>query len=144
MRKVNITLALLFVVFFFSGCYHAQVTTGLQPSAQVYEDTMAHGFLFGLVPPSIVRAQDECPNGVARVETRISFINGLISGITFNLYTPMHIKVTCAASSAETLTEQDKLYTINRNDSDEIISETLTKATEESLRDQKPFYLKMK
>lgn len=144
MRKINIALLLLFVAFIFSGCYHAQVTTGQQPSGQVYEDTMAHGFLFGLVPPSIVRAQDECTNGVARVETRISFINGLISAITFNLYTPMHIKVTCASSSAEIQTDRDKLYTINRDDTKEAINETLSKATEKSLKDKEPFYLEMK
>ncbi len=144
MKKLNITLALLFIVFVFSGCYHAQVTTDQEPSAQVYEETMAHGFLFGLVPPSIVRAQDECPNGVARVETKISFINGLLSSITFGIYTPMHITVTCASESAEILTEQDKLYTINQDDTDEAISNMLSKATEESLKDNQPFYLLMK
>jgi len=143
--KINhLILLLLAGLFLFSGCYHAQVTTGLEPSAQVYEDTMAHGFLFGLVPPSIVRAQDTCSNGVARVETRISFINGLISTITFNLYTPMHIKVTCASSSAELSTDRSNMYTINRDDSEEVISNTLSKAAEKSLKDNEPFYLEMK
>jgi len=144
MRKINITLALLFIVFIFSGCYHAQVTTGQQPSAEVYEDTMAHSFLFGLVPPEIVRAQDECSNGVARVETRISFINGLLSAITFNLYTPMHIIVTCASASAEDLSDKDNLYTINRADTEEAISKTLSEATKQSLKNNEPFYLEMK
>lgn len=144
MTKLNITLALLCIAFIFSGCYHAQVTTGQEPSAQVYEDNMAHGFLFGLVPPSIVQAQNECTNGVARVETKISFVNGLLSAITFNLYTPMSIKVTCAASGMSSLTDQDKLYTISREDTDEVISETLSKATQESLKDSQPFYLEMK
>ncbi|NBC26612.1 MAG: hypothetical protein GVY08_07120 [Bacteroidetes bacterium] len=144
MRKITITLALLFIVFIFSGCYHAQVTTGQQPSAEVYEDTMAHGFLFGLVPPEIVRAQDECSNGVARVETRISFINGLLSAITFNLYTPMHIIVTCASASAEDLSDKDNLYTINRADTEEAISKTLSEATKQSLKNNEPFYLEMK
>lgn len=143
--KINHLIILLLTgLFIFSGCYHAQVTTGLQPSAQVYEDTMAHGFLFGLVPPSIVRAQDECSNGVARVETRISFINGLLSAITFNLYTPMHIKVTCASSSADIPADRSNMYTINREDSQEVISKTLSKATDKSIKDNEPFYLEMK
>lgn len=144
MNRNYLILLILSGIFFFSGCYHAQVTTGQQPSAQIYEDTMAHGFLFGLVPPSIVRAQDECSNGVARVETRISFINGLLSAITFNLYTPMHIIVTCASSSAETLSDKDNLYTINRADTEEAISKTLSEATEKSLKNNEPFYLEMK
>jgi hypothetical protein len=34
--------------------------------------------------------------GVAKVETRISFLNAVASGITFSIYTPMQIDVTCA------------------------------------------------
>ncbi len=144
MKTYHLVILLLSGLFIFSGCYHAQVTTGLEASAQVYEDRMAHGFLFGLVPPSIVRAQDECANGVARVETRISFVNGLISGITLNLYTPMHIKVTCAASSADVPADRSNMYTINKEDSEEIISSTLSKAAEKSLKNNEPFYLEMK
>ncbi|MCC5905688.1 MAG: Bor family protein [Balneolaceae bacterium] len=144
MRIYTIAVLTILASLLLTGCYHAQVTTGLEPSAQVYEDTMAHGFLFGLVPPSIVRAQDECTNGVARVETRISFVNGLLSAITLNLYTPMHIKVTCASSSADIPSDRSNMYTINREDSDEVISSTLSKAVEKSLNDNEPFYLDMK
>lgn len=143
--KINLSILLLITgLIIFSGCYHAQITTDLEPSGQVYEDTMAHGFLFGLVPPSIVRAQDECTNGVARVETQISFINGLLSAITFNLYTPMHIKVTCASSSANIPSDGSKLYTINQEASQEVISKTLSKAVEISIKDNEPFYLELK
>lgn len=144
MRKYTIAVLAILGLIMFTGCYHAQVTTGLEPSAQVYEDTMAHGFLFGLIPPSIVRAQDECSNGVARVETRISFINGLLSTITFNLYTPMHIKVTCASARADIPTDRSNMYTINREDSDEVTSSTLSGAMEKSLKDKEPFYIEMK
>ena len=143
--KIKYSILLLLTgLFIFSGCYHAQVTTGLEPSAQVYEDTMAHGFLFGLVPPSIVNAQDECTNGVARVETKISFVNGLLSAITFNLYTPMHIKVTCASSSADIPSDRSNTYTINREDSEEAINKTLARAAEKSIKDNEPFYLELK
>lgn len=83
-----------------SGCYHTKVTTGLTPSSQVYEIPFAHSFVYGLVPPDEVRGAERCPSGVAIVESEISFVNGLVSALTFSLYTPMHIKVTCAASSA--------------------------------------------
>ncbi len=41
-------------------------------------------------------AASRCPNGVARVETQQSFVNGLVAWITFFIYTPMTIMVTCA------------------------------------------------
>lgn len=36
---------------------------------------------------------------MARVETRLSFLNQLASFITWGIYTPMSIEVTCASGS---------------------------------------------
>lgn len=85
-------------VLVLSGCYHATIDTGLTPSLQTIERPWAHGFLYGLVPPSIVETQQRCPTGVARVETRLSFLNQVANILTFRIYTPMSIKVTCAAA----------------------------------------------
>jgi hypothetical protein len=87
-----------------SGCYHAIIDTRpagvTQQSAAtgaVVTKPWAHGFLFGLVPPTPVDANAKCPNGVARVETQQSFVNGLANFLTGGLYTPMTITITCAA-----------------------------------------------
>lgn len=82
-----------------SSCYHAQIITDAPPSGEVIDEPWAHGFIFGLVPPAEVRTANECENGVARVDTKISFLNGLVSAVTFSIYTPMHITVTCAAEA---------------------------------------------
>ncbi len=91
----------LVVIFAFglSGCYHASVTTGLTPSAQVIDEPFATSWIYGLVPPETVEAANECENGVARVETQLSFVNQLVGLITFGIYTPMHITVTCASGT---------------------------------------------
>ncbi len=39
---------------------------------------------------------ERCPAGAARVETRLSFTNQLVSFFTLGIYTPMEIVVTCA------------------------------------------------
>ena len=88
-------------VLVLSGCYHATVETGLTPGPQSVDVPWAHGFVFGLVPPSTVNAMSQCSNGVARVETQLSFLNQLVSFPTFSLYTPMQINVTCAAGDQE-------------------------------------------
>lgn len=93
----SLVLALLFVL---SGCYHATVVTGEEPSAQTIEQPWATSFIGGLVPPSTVDAAQQCPDGVAQVETRLSFLNQIVTGITFGLYSPMEIKVTCAAGGS--------------------------------------------
>ena len=87
---------LMIPVLFLMGCFHATIETAATPSAQVIENQWAHGFVFGLVPPTTVQTQAGCGSkGVAKVETQISFLNGLASALTFSLYTPMTIKVTC-------------------------------------------------
>lgn len=93
MHKLLFSLAALFLL---GGCYHAQVvTTDMKPSTVVVEDTFADSWIYGLVPPKEIDVTEKCESGVARVETRLSFVNQLVGALTFGIYTPMHIKVTC-------------------------------------------------
>jgi len=142
MNRIISTLALSMMILFLSGCYHAQVTTGLEPSAQVYEETFASAWINGLVPPSLVRAQDECTNGVARVETRLSFVNMLVGFITFSIYTPMHIKVTCAASQSGVIQmENSNMVKFEPSGSDEDFYQAFSTALEESKKSKQPVYI---
>ena len=84
-----------------SGCYHAMIETGLPPSAQTLENKWASGWIYGLVPPKTVETMQRCPNGVARVETQLSFANQLVNFLTLGIYTPMEIVVTCASGGME-------------------------------------------
>jgi hypothetical protein len=81
------------------ACYHATIETGLTPSTVVIDKAWASGWIFGLVPPSTVETRSKCPAGVAKVETQLSFLNQVVDIITFGIYTPMAIKVTCAQGS---------------------------------------------
>lgn len=95
MRKLATTAALCLLA---AGCYHSVVNTGLAPSGQTSTKPWAHGFLFGLVPPSPVEIASKCPNGVAKVETQLSVANQLAAMVTSGIYTPMTIAVECAAA----------------------------------------------
>ena len=101
-RRAGMTIAVLLLT---AGCFHATIETGLQPSGQTIDQAWAHGFVFGLVPPSTVQTASACPNGVARVETRRSFLNQIVGGFTGGLYSPMHIRVPGAASGRAMLSE---------------------------------------
>jgi hypothetical protein len=100
-------LALLALVLGASGCYHAQVTTGQPASGQVVERSFATSWINGLVPPDVTNVAQECPNGVARVETQLSFVNQLVTALTLGIYSPMTIRVTCAASGSAALDAQE-------------------------------------
>ena len=95
------TLAVLALVLGLTGCYHAVIDTGKPASDVVIEDPWAMSFVAGLIPPDSVNVASRCPNGVARVETRHSFMNQLVAGLTSWIITPMTITVTCAAGNME-------------------------------------------
>lgn len=90
-------LAALVAAAALSGCYHVTVVTGAAPSSKVIDKQWQLGWVDGLVPPPEVDAQAQCKQGVAKVETERSFLNGLVSAITYNVFSPMHTEVTCAA-----------------------------------------------
>jgi hypothetical protein len=79
-----------------SGCYHAVVETGRPASATVITQPWAHSFIAGLIPPKVVQTASQCPGGVSRVETQHSILNLIAQAVTFSLYSPMTITVTCA------------------------------------------------
>lgn len=95
MRLRTLVLAATSVAL--SGCYHITVTTGAPAAPTVVDKQWQNSFIYGLVPPPELNVKDQCPNGASQVETEHSFVNGLVAAITWNIYTPMHVKVTCAS-----------------------------------------------
>jgi hypothetical protein len=94
------------------GCYHATIETGLPPSPQVIDQGFASGWIYGLVPPKTVTTASRCPTGVAKVETELSFVNQLVSFLTLGIYTPMHIRVTCAAPASASIDRRPPTSTL--------------------------------
>ena len=99
MRKGIRAFLGLTAVLVCSACWHATIETGLPASSETISVPWAHSFIYGLVPPNTVSSASKCKNGVAKVETQHSFLNGLVAAITFSLYTPMQIDITCASSN---------------------------------------------
>jgi hypothetical protein len=83
--------------FVLTGCYRADIITGLTPSGEVIEDEWVVGFVGGLAMVDDVDAED-CTNGIARVMTRQSFLNVLVNVLTWGVVTPMEVRVECAAA----------------------------------------------
>ena len=90
--------SLIVLAAFSTGCYHSTVRTGSPLGTTTIEQPWALSFVYGIVPPPTVETASKCPSGVAQVESQQSFLNGLVGALTFGLFTPMSIKVTCAAS----------------------------------------------
>jgi hypothetical protein len=82
-----------------AACYHQIVETGRPASPEVIDKPWQMSFIYGLVPPPVEETASRCPNGVAKVETQHSFLNGLVASITFGIVTPIQVTVTCAAGA---------------------------------------------
>ena len=93
MRK----LAPLFAALLLAGCYHVTVVTSAAPPGTHVNREWQNSFVYGLVPPPELNVKDQCPQGVTKVETERSFLNGLVAFLTQSIYTPMHTEVTCSA-----------------------------------------------
>ena len=109
--------AAVVVAFALTGCYHAVINTGRPESTDVISIKWANGFVYGLVPPPVVETAARCTNGVAKVETQHSFLNVLAHIVTFGLYPPMQIDVTCAArgtASAESVIKVEPGRTVEQ------------------------------
>lgn len=140
MRNIKF-IAFLSILFAVTSCYHAKITTGEAPSAKKIDEPWAHGFIFGLVPPKEINSANECPNGVAMVETKISFLNGLVSLVTFNLYTPMHITVTCATGSGMSA-NIDADISVPENSTEERIIDAFERASHKAVETQLPVFVR--
>ncbi len=95
MRKLFPLVALVLLL---PACYHATINTGRPMGSTVVNKPFQPSFIYGLIPPATLNVASECPNGVAQVETMHSFIEGLVGGLTFGIFTPMTIKVTCSGA----------------------------------------------
>jgi len=80
-----------------TGCYHYTIVTGAPPADKTVSANWQKSWIFGLVPPDTIQTKAECPAGVAQLETQHSFLNGLVRGITYNIFTPISTKITCAS-----------------------------------------------
>lgn len=89
--------ALVLGAMLLTGCYHVTVISGTTPAPTVVDKPWQNVFVYGLVPPPELNVKEQCPNGVQKVETETSFLNGLVAALTWSLYTPIHAKVTCSA-----------------------------------------------
>lgn len=99
MRRIPL---LLIAALLCGGCYHVTVVTGAPTSPQLIDKPWQMSFVAGLVPPAELSTNPPCTQGVARVETERSFLNGLVGALTgfglpVGLVTPMHVTVTCAS-----------------------------------------------
>lgn len=117
-----------------TACYHAVVETGRPAGTTVVSKPWVSTFVFGLVAAQDINVASDCPNGVARVETQQSFLNGLVAAVTFGIYTPQTATITCAASRTGALPSASMPVVAAQGTSLEARTAAVQAAAEESAR----------
>ncbi len=145
MKRFTGTLALLAVLMSL-GCHHATIVTGAK-DGNVVDKPWASSFIAGLVPPATIETASLCPGGVAKVETSRSFLNSVVSILTLAIYTPMHIKVTCAGQAVSVGGEVEYLVpdadlVVNEGATPEETAEVFQEAVDLALTLDHPVYVK--
>jgi hypothetical protein len=140
MRRIARFAAFGLLVFAFVNCYHATVETGRRPSGDTVSKPWAPSFVFGLVPPSTVETASKCPNGVAKVETQLSFLNQIVGLLTLGIFTPMEIKAQCADAAAASLSP-DQVVIVPPPGSREATQEAFDQAAEASAESGRPAFV---
>ena len=95
MKAVRSLAALALVSL--AGCYHYTIVSGAPAADKTVGRAWQKSFVLGLIPPDTINTRAECPGGVARFETKHSFLNGLVSNLTYSIFTPITTSYTCAS-----------------------------------------------
>lgn len=135
-------VSLTAIVALLAGCYHVTVVTGLPEGTSGIHKEWAPGFIFGLVPPETIESAKTCTNGVAKVETQQSFLNGLVSVVTFGIFTPWQIDVVCASSGKMgAIPAGAEVVKVAAGASTEQLKAAFEEASARSARDGVPVYV---
>jgi hypothetical protein len=90
------TLVCIALMVALAGCYEHTFTVGAgAPYAPVVEDEWQNFWLGGLIGHYRLDVERLCPTGDATIETKQTFLNGLVSALTSGIYTPTTVKVRC-------------------------------------------------
>ena len=144
MRILSLVAAAVATVLATAGCYHATIDTGATPSTQVVSKEWAAGWIYGLVPPSTVETASKCPNGVAKVETQLSFLNQLVSFLTLYIYTPMSIQVTCAAPRTAGAASPAADVTVSQAEGSQAVASAFAQAASRAVASHRPVLVEVR
>jgi len=109
MASLKRWLPMALVAVLSAGCYHQVVQTGRSPGNTVVDKPWVATWVFGLVQAQPIETRPLCPSGIATVETEMSFLNGLVGGVTLGIFTPQHVRITCATSTSALPRDVQKL-----------------------------------
>ena len=85
-----------------AGCYRASFYTDPKLVRGLEHDRWTDFFVFGLVGTEVIDVRSFCEGkAIAEVKTGGNFATSFVSAVTFGIYTPRKVYVTCAAGPGQ-------------------------------------------
>ncbi|PYP57331.1 MAG: hypothetical protein DMD40_08295 [Gemmatimonadetes bacterium] len=134
-------LTVLSLLIALPACYHATIQTGLPAGTTVVRQDWAAGWLWGLVPPKPVSTMAQCPGGVSKVETKHSFLNMLVGGLTGGIFSPMSIKATCASGGRSAIPGAPEIK-VGANPTEAQVIDAFQRAADLTVESGQPVYVR--
>lgn len=100
LRGLSSFAALVALAIGGTGCHRIIIDSGLEPAAETYREEWNMAYAYAIYPANIDASQ-WCGGRFAVVETKHSFLNGVVSNITLGIITPMDVRVVCAAGGMD-------------------------------------------
>lgn len=95
MKRIFLIASALFLMVCFTGCFSYTSVVGSGPAEYKKDSKTNHYFFYGLVPAKISDSKKLAAGAENyQVQTRQTFVDGLIYGITLGIYTPTKTTVT--------------------------------------------------
>ena len=99
MKKRTTSLLFLFCIGTCFGCATQTFMMKENPPVRPYKhtDKMQHFFISGLGQEKTLKPAEMCggKDKIYKVQTKMTFVNWLLGGLTFGIYTPRQVKVYC-------------------------------------------------
>jgi hypothetical protein len=82
----------------FAGCYKVTYTNPQIPMNGQVAETTGQFFIFGLVGHKDIPVFQLCPGGASMIQSKVTFVGVLLTGITIGLYSPRHYEIHCGGA----------------------------------------------
>ena len=93
---ISVVLLLAVILSTSAACYRHTINFGDgAPTGELLYDHWEHFWIVGLIGDKVLDVEQICLSGNATIESRQTFLNGLVAALTSGIYTPRTLRLRC-------------------------------------------------
>ena len=133
-------------LFLFVGCATVDMGRPLSDKTMTIKSKgWGVWFMSHSMASEVIQAENQCKNGIAKIETRQSFGSFLGTILTLGLYNSVVVTVTCAADNmSSAAVDSASVVTVLYDSDDEEIMDAFGRAADIAVAAEQPAYVQFK